>query len=111
MNGLAAPVLPARPATGHRPVPRRPAPAPAPAVDLSTRRSVTAHVTGGLDGTLRVVTMLRSRRYRVRGLVVDVREDVPSRVSCAVVLTAAELDLMLARLRRMPTVVSAAESV
>ena len=66
--------------------------------------SVTASVTGGLDGALRVMTLLRGRRYQVRDLHVHVDE---GRVTCAVLLTPAELDLMLARLRRLPSVVSA----
>lgn len=66
------------------------------------------HVTGGLDGALRVVAMLRGRRYRVRDLSVDVREGVvESRITCTIVLTTNETTLLLERLRRLPVVVAA----
>ena len=83
-------------------------PALRPDPDVATSRPVTARVTDGLDGALRVLSMLRSRRYRVRDLGLDVREDgEASRVTCTVVLTRADLDLLLVRLRRVPAVVSA----
>jgi hypothetical protein len=90
------------------------APAPPSPVDRAAdlpavpppHRSVAAHVTGGLDGALRVITLLRGRQYRVRDLHVDVR-DGASRVTCTVVLTATDLDLLVARLQRLPAVVSA----
>lgn len=76
--------------------------------EFPTHRSVVAHVTGGLDGVLRVVAMLRGRVYRVRDLQVEVREGIAeSRVDCTALLTPAEIDLLLARLRRMPVVASA----
>jgi hypothetical protein len=77
------------------------------AADVPAPRSLTAHVTGGLDGALRVLAMLRGRAYRVRDLDLEVREAGPSRVTCTVVVTAPDLDLLLARLQRMPAVVSA----
>jgi hypothetical protein len=117
MHALApAPlVLPSPPGTGRRAVPTRSVPArpdraadPALAAEVPTCRSVTAHVTGGLDGALRVVTMLRGRDYRVRDLVLNVREGVvESLLTCTVVLTSADLDLLVARLQRLPAVVSA----
>jgi hypothetical protein len=77
-------------------------------VPVPVHRAVTAYVIDGLDGVLRVVTLLRGRGYRVRDLTVDVREGVvESRVSCTVVLTAADAHLLVLRLRRMPVVVSA----
>jgi|tagenome__1003787_1003787.scaffolds.fasta_scaffold17338362_1 hypothetical protein len=79
------------------------APAPTP-TDEPAYHSVTAAVTDGLDGALRVLTLLRGRRYRVRDLEVRVDE---GRVTCTVLLSRADLDLMLARLRRLPAVVSA----
>jgi hypothetical protein len=79
------------------------APLPTPA-DRPLYCSVTAAVTGGLDGALRVMTLLRGRRYRVRDLGVHVDE---GRVTCTVLLTPADLDLLLARLRRLPAVLSA----
>jgi len=76
--------------------------------ECPVQRSITAHLTGGLDGVLRVVTMLRGRAYRVRDLSADVGEGVvETRVRCTVVLTAAGTSLLLERLRRMPVVVSA----
>ena len=81
---------------------------PPPSAGLPTHRSVTVHVTGGLDGALRVATVLRGRRYRVRELAVHVRDELaPSRVTCTVLLTSADLDLLVARLQRLPAVVSA----
>jgi hypothetical protein len=77
------------------------------ATDAPTHRSVTAHVTGGLDGALRVMTLLRGRRYQVRDFGVHVVESLDEgRVTCTVLLAPADLDLMLARLRRLPVVVS-----
>ncbi len=76
--------------------------------DVPVPRAVTAHVTDGLDGVLRVVMVVRGRRYRVRDLSVDVRDGVvESRVRCTLVLPAGELDLLLSRLRRLPAVMSA----
>ncbi|MGE3289603.1 MAG: hypothetical protein AB7J32_26380 [Pseudonocardia sp.] len=88
------------------------APAPSARVDepvpVPVHRAVTVYVTDGLDGVLRVVTLLRGRGYRVRDLTVDVREGVvESRMACTVVLTAAQAHLLVARLRRMPVVASA----
>ncbi|WP_409465592.1 hypothetical protein [Amycolatopsis sp. GA6-003] len=81
---------------------------PASPAEFPVYRAVTAHVTGGLAGALRVLTLLHGRRYPVRGLDVDVREGVvESRVSCTVLLTARETGLLLERLRRIPVVVSA----
>jgi hypothetical protein len=66
------------------------------------------HVTGGLDGAVRVAMMLRGRNYRVRDLAIDVREAVVvSEVRATVFVTAAEAELLLKRLRRLPAVVSA----
>ena len=66
------------------------------------------HVTGGLDGAVRVAMMLRGRNYQVRDLAIDVGEGaVFSEVRATVVATAAESELLLKRLRRLPAVVSA----
>lgn len=76
--------------------------------EYPTHRAVVVYVTGGLDGVLRVMTLLRGRAYRVRDVEVDVREGVvESRVGATAYLTGVEADLLLARLRRMPVVVSA----
>ncbi|MFD2473488.1 hypothetical protein [Amycolatopsis silviterrae] len=82
-----------------------------PSPEFPVYRAVTAHVTGGLAGALRVMTLLHGRRYPVRNLDVDVREGVvESRVSCTLLLTAGETGLLLERLRRIPVVVSAENS-
>ncbi|MBO0849522.1 MAG: hypothetical protein J2P20_08675 [Pseudonocardia sp.] len=76
--------------------------------EYPTHRAVVVYVTGGLDGVLRVMTLLRERAYRVRDVDVDVHEGVlESRVGATAYLTSEEADLLLARLRRMPVVVSA----
>ncbi|MFC4948761.1 hypothetical protein [Pseudonocardia sp. GCM10023141] len=78
------------------------------ATQQPTYRRITTHVHDGLDGVLRVVTLLRGRRYRVRDLAVNVQEGVvASHVSCTVLLGADEHRLLVDRLRRMPSVVSA----
>ncbi|MEV4314973.1 hypothetical protein [Actinocrispum sp. NPDC049592] len=71
-------------------------------------RPITVYVTGGLREALRVAMLLHSRNYRVRALSLDIREGVvESTVKCTVSLTMAETALLLARLRRLPSVVSA----
>ena len=71
-------------------------------------RGMLLHVTGGLAGVLRVVTMLHTRRYRVGDLAVEIREgEVVSEVRVTVVLIASEADLLLERLRRLPVVIGA----
>lgn len=78
------------------------------AAKLPVHRPVTAYVAGGFDGVTRVVMLLHSRRYAVRSLSVEIREGTAeSRVSCTILLTEPEACLLLARLRRIPTVVSA----
>ena len=80
-------------------------------VEFPAYRSLTAHVVGGLNGVLRVVALLHSRRYAVRDLAVEVHEGVvESRVGCTVLLTEAECLLLLRRLRRMPAVIAAEKS-
>ncbi|GAA1873648.1 hypothetical protein GCM10009836_63290 [Pseudonocardia ailaonensis] len=76
--------------------------------DQPTHRHVTVHVTAGLDGVLRVVSMLRGRTYRVTDLQVDVHEGaLESRLNATVLLTADGVDLLVARLNRLPAVTSA----
>ena len=75
---------------------------------LSAERTFITQVTGGLDGAVRVAMLLRGRNYRVRDLAIDVREGVVfSEVRATVAVTAAEAELLLQRLRRLPAVVSA----
>ena len=75
---------------------------------LPVERTFITHVTGGLDGAVRVALMLRGRNYQVRDLAIDVREGVVfSEVRATVAVTAAEAELLLKRLRRLPAVVSA----
>ncbi|GAB3973036.1 hypothetical protein GCM10029978_051480 [Actinoallomurus acanthiterrae] len=69
---------------------------------------VIVDVTDGLDGVMRVATMLRARRYLVRNLAVDLHEGVAvSKVRATVLLTASDADLLLRRLRRISVVTSA----
>ncbi len=76
--------------------------------DYPAHRPITVYVTGGLREALRVAMLLHSRNYRVRALTMDIREGVvESVVKCTVSLTTAGTDLLLARLRRLPSVVSA----
>jgi hypothetical protein len=93
--------------TASQPRPSRPAASPRTA-DHPTYRCVTTHVTDGLDGVLRVMTVLRGRRYRLRDLSISVQEGVvASTVSATVLLGAQEHSLLLNRLRRVPSVLSA----
>ncbi|MFF4259848.1 hypothetical protein ACFY1L_52790 [Streptomyces sp. NPDC001663] len=75
--------------------------------DSSAPRRVVTHVTGALDGVMRVVTVLRARGYVVRDLSVDVREELHSELRATVVVTAQQADLLLERLRRLAVVVDA----
>ncbi|MEU5850261.1 hypothetical protein [Saccharopolyspora shandongensis] len=76
--------------------------------EFPAHRSITVYVAEGLHGILRVVTVLNGRRYRVRNLRAEVREEVvESRISCTVLLTAQQFNLLLEQLRRLPAVVSA----
>jgi hypothetical protein len=76
--------------------------------DHPTYLCVTTHVTDGLDGVMRVISLLRGRQYRLRDLSINVREGVvASTVSATVLLGAQEHTLLLNRLRRVPSVVSA----
>jgi hypothetical protein len=93
--------------TASQPRPSRPAASPRSA-DHPTYRCVTTHVTDGLDGVLRVMIVLRGRQYRLRDLSINVQEGVvASTVSATVLLGAEEHGLLLNRLRRVPSVLSA----
>lgn len=91
------------------PEPATAEPAPAPRrAEFPRHRAITAHVTHGLDGVLRVATMLRGRGYRVRDLSVDVREGVvESELTCIIALNSEETGKLLEQLCRVPVVVSA----
>src|SRR4051794_31766883 len=68
-------------------------------VESPMPRVVTAYVTGGLDGALRLLAMLRGRRYTVRDLTVEVADGAAgSRVRCTVELTADGAGLLVERL-------------
>lgn len=74
----------------------------------SLHRGFVASIADGLDGAVRVAMMLRGRNYQVRDLTFDIREGaLLSEIRATVLLTAAEADLLVKRLQRMPTVVSA----
>lgn len=77
------------------------------ASEFPVHRVVVAHVADGLDGALRVASMLRGRRYRVRNFSLQMREGVVvSAVRATVVLTSDDTDHLLERLRRIPAVES-----
>jgi hypothetical protein len=81
-----------------------------PVADVATgsvRRSVTLRVSGGFAGVSRVVMLLHSRHYSVTALSADVGASGESRVACTVLLPEDQVELLVARLRRMPAVVSA----
>lgn len=93
------------------PKPNDDAPVDAPARHLrpepSLHRRFVASISGGLDGAVRVAMMLRGRNYQVRDLTVDIHEGVElSEIRATILLTAAEADLLVKRLQRMPAVVS-----
>lgn len=72
------------------------------------RRRIVTHFTGGLEGLLRVVFVLRWRGYQVHTLSFDLRDGVTeSSLLCTVMLASEHVDLLVARLRRLPSVVSA----
>ena len=76
-----------------------------------TFHAIDAHLDEGFDGAVRVLTMLRTRRYDVRDVTVAVADGgAGCTVRCTVVLTAARADVLLERLRRMPAVTSAART-
>ena len=74
-------------------------------------RTVTGHhvsllVTGGDDGLVKVLTTLRSRRYQVRELRVDLTGEV-GRVDLDVEPDGRDPELLLEQLRRVVAVVRA----
>jgi hypothetical protein len=73
-----------------------------------SHRCFTAHVTGGIDGVVRVALVMRNRGYRLRDFSVEVHEGVAETpVRLTAVVTPDEGRLLLDRLRRLPSVVSA----
>lgn len=74
---------------------------------VRSHRRYAVLITDGIDGVLRVATVLRQRGYLVRDFAADVREGVVlSAVTCTVFATAEEADLCVQRLLRIPVVVS-----
>ena len=73
-----------------------------------TRTDVEVEVCGGLEGAVRVLSMLRARRYRVLTIEVDLQAGSAGRalVVCELDLAQRGVRMLLARLERMPTVVS-----
>lgn len=75
--------------------------------EFPVRRRVATHITGGLDGVLRIAGMLRTRGYRVLDLEISICDGVvESSVVCTVLIGTHEIDLLLERLRRIPSVVA-----
>lgn len=66
----------------------------------------TLHVTGGTDGLMKVLTTLRTRRYAVRDLKVDLSGET-GLVEGSLEPDGRDADLLLAQLRRVVTVVHA----
>lgn len=61
--------------------------------EFPVRRRVATHISGGLDGVLRIVGMLRTRGYRVLDLEIYVCDGVAeSSVVCTVLIATNEID-------------------
>jgi len=74
---------------------------------VRSHRRYSVLTTDGIDGVMRVATVLRQRGYRLREFAADMREGlVLSTVTCTVSATAEEADLCVQRLLRVPTVVA-----
>lgn len=72
------------------------------------RRRIATYFTGGVEGILNLVFVLQQRGYKVHDLSVDVRDGVrESSMVCTVMVTNDDIDLLLERLRQLPSVVSA----
>jgi hypothetical protein len=70
------------------------------------RRRIATYFTGGVDGIPNLLGTLADRM--VHDLSVDIRDGVrESSMVCAVLLPDEETDLLLTRLRQLPSVVSA----
>ncbi|WP_214368552.1 hypothetical protein [Pseudonocardia sp. H11422] len=77
--------------------------------DIASRihRRHTVVTSGGMDGVLRVATMLQNCGHPVRDFSVDVREGVIySSLSCTISMTAAEAQAFVDRVLAISSVVS-----
>lgn len=71
------------------------------------RRRIATHFTGGIEGIATLVAVLRHHDSKVHDLSVDVRDGVmESSMECTVMVTNDDVDLLLERLRALPSVVS-----
>lgn len=72
---------------------------------IHRRHSIVA--TGGMDGAMRVATMLQSCGHPIRDFAAEVREGIVySSLTCTVSMTADEADAFVDRLRADPSVVA-----
>lgn len=71
------------------------------------RRRIATHFTGGVDGVHALTTVLRQQGCKVHELSVDVGDGVrESSMLCTVMMPTDDVDALLERLRRLPSVVS-----
>lgn len=74
---------------------------------MLVRRRIATYFVGGIDKIPGLVDALAHRGYIVHDLSVDVRDGVKeSSMRCAVLVADGEVELLLERLRRLPSVVS-----
>jgi len=75
---------------------------------LLVRRRIATYFVGGIEGIPGLVDVLARDGSIVHDLSMDVRDGVTeSSMVCAVLVAADEVDLLLERLRLLPSVVSA----
>lgn len=80
----------------------------APRATLLVRRRIATYFTGGAEQVPSLIGALSQQGRTVHELSVDIRDGVrESSMVCAVLLPGEEIDLLLARLRELPAVVSA----
>jgi hypothetical protein len=90
---------------------RDPTPTAARTCSACGTSAVIVLVAGGFDGAFRVASMLHTRRYHVKRLSIEVLDDGFGLVSIVIdVSTTKQMQLLLARLSRLPLVVAAAQS-
>ncbi|MQA63211.1 MAG: hypothetical protein GEU86_17345 [Actinophytocola sp.] len=81
--------------------------APSTQPSFLVRRRIATYFTGGIEGILNLISVLRQRGYKVHDLSVDIRDGVrESSMACTVMVTNDDIDLLLEHLRQLPSVVS-----
>jgi hypothetical protein len=72
------------------------------------RRRIATYFVGGVEEIPRLVGLLPKQGCSVHELSLDIRDGVEeSSLVCTIMLPAGEIELLLARLRELPAVVSA----